>query len=489
MILSAAVDNGQPGYPWLVFLHGFSGDRNEWRKVGDAFPAWPRLYLDLPGHGGSADIAVQDFAGVNTLLQSTLNSYNIHKYWLIGYSLGGRVAMNFASQPRAGMRGLIVEGGHPGLQDVEARQARRSNDSAWAERFRREPLEQVFADWYQQPVFASLNAAQRESLVALRSRNNGATLAAMLQATSLAARPICSRLAGARFSFSLPVRRARREVFAPSRRRSRRISILFTMPDTTRTGTTPGGGDCLSGADSGKLTEGHSMISLDEAMLSRPVDGTIAPKAIPIFAITNRLTGIAKITINRPQVRNAFRPLTVKEMIQALADARYDDNIGVIVLTGEGEKAFCAGGDQKVRGDYGGYQDDSGVHHLNVLDFQRQIRTCPKPVVAMVAGYSIGGGHVLHMMCDLTIAAENAIFGQTGPKVGSFDGGWGASYMARIVGQKKAREIWFLCRQYDAQQALDMGLVNTVVPLADLEKETVRWCREMLQNSRWPCAA
>ena len=151
MILSAAVDNGQPGYPWLVFLHGFSGDRNEWRKVGDAFPAWPRLYLDLPGHGGSAGIAVQDFAGVNTLLQSTLNSYNIHKYWLIGYSLGGRVAMNFASQPRAGMRGLIVEGGHPGLQDAEARQARRSNDSAWAERFRREPLEQVFADWYQQP--------------------------------------------------------------------------------------------------------------------------------------------------------------------------------------------------------------------------------------------------------------------------------------------------------------------------------------------------
>ena len=154
-----------------------------------------------------------------------------------------------------------------------------------------------------------------------------------------------------------------------------------------------------------------------------------------------------------------------------------------IILTGAGDKAFCSGGDQKVRGDYGGYKDDSGVHHLNVLDFQRQIRTCPKPVVAMVAGYSIGGGHVLHMMCDLTIAADNAIFGQTGPKVGSFDGGWGASYMARIVGQKKAREIWFLCRQYDAKQALDMGLVNTVVPLADLEKETVRWCREMLQNS------
>jgi len=193
--------------------------------------------------------------------------------------------------------------------------------------------------------------------------------------------------------------------------------------------------------------------------------------------------GIAKITINRPQVRNAFRPETVMEMMQALQDARFDAKIGVIILTGEGDLAFCSGGDQKIRGDYGGYKDAQGTHHLNVLDFQRQIRTCPKPVVAMVAGYAIGGGHVLHMMCDLTIAADNARFGQTGPKVGSFDGGWGASYMARIVGQKKAREIWFLCRQYDAKEALDMGLVNTVVPLADLEKETVRWCREILQHS------
>lgn len=193
--------------------------------------------------------------------------------------------------------------------------------------------------------------------------------------------------------------------------------------------------------------------------------------------------GIAKITINRPNVRNAFRPLTVQDMIKALNDARYDQNIGVIILTGKGDLAFCSGGDQKIRGDYGGYKDDSGVHHLNVLDFQRQIRTCPKPVIAMVAGYAVGGGHVLHMMCDLTIAADNAKFGQTGPRVGSFDGGWGASYMARIVGQKKAREIWFLCKMYSAQEALDMGLVNTVVPLENLEKETVRWCREILQNS------
>ncbi len=192
--------------------------------------------------------------------------------------------------------------------------------------------------------------------------------------------------------------------------------------------------------------------------------------------------GIAKITINRPEVRNAFRPLTVIEMMKALEDAREDQQIGVIILTGEGEKAFCSGGDQKVRGD-SGYKDDQGVHRLNVLDFQRRIRTCPKPVIAMVAGYAIGGGHVLHLMCDITIAADNAVFGQTGPKVGSFDGGYGASYMARIVGQKKAREIWYLCRQYNAQQALEMGLVNTVVPYERLEDETVQWCREILANS------
>ena len=192
--------------------------------------------------------------------------------------------------------------------------------------------------------------------------------------------------------------------------------------------------------------------------------------------------GIAKITINRPQVRNAFRPLTVQEMAAALADAREDAAVGVIILCGAGDKAFCSGGNQKIRG-ASAYADKQGVNRLNVLDFKRQILTCPKPVIAMVAGYAIGGGHVLHLICDLTIAAENAIFGQTGPKVGSFDGGYGASYMARIVGQKKAREIWFLCRQYNARQALEMGLVNTVVPLVRLEEETVQWCREILANS------
>lgn len=192
--------------------------------------------------------------------------------------------------------------------------------------------------------------------------------------------------------------------------------------------------------------------------------------------------GIAKITINRPEVRNAFRPQTVKEMRHALSDARFDENVGVIIFTGQGDHAFCSGGDQRVRGD-SGYVDEQGKHHLNVLDLQKEIRSIAKPVIAMVAGYAIGGGHVLHLVCDLTIAADNARFGQTGPKVGSFDGGFGASYMADVVGQKKAREIWFLCRQYDAKQALDMGLINTIVPLADLEKETVNWCRDILQHS------
>ena len=192
--------------------------------------------------------------------------------------------------------------------------------------------------------------------------------------------------------------------------------------------------------------------------------------------------GIGKLTINRPEVRNAFRPQTVREMLQALDILHEDRDVGVIILCGEGPLAFCSGGDQKVRGE-AGYVGDDGVPRLNILDVQRKIRTLPKPVVAMVAGYAIGGGHVLHVVCDLTIAADNARFGQTGPKVGSFDGGLGSSYLARIVGQKKAREIWYLCRQYDAQQALDMGLVNTVVPLDQLEEETLKWCREMLQHS------
>ncbi|MFZ0887848.1 MAG: 1,4-dihydroxy-2-naphthoyl-CoA synthase [Candidatus Binataceae bacterium] len=192
--------------------------------------------------------------------------------------------------------------------------------------------------------------------------------------------------------------------------------------------------------------------------------------------------GIGRIAINRPEVHNAFRPETVNELIDAFSRAREDREIGAIILTGEGGKAFCSGGDQRVRGEQG-YVGGDCVPRLNVLDLQKLIRSIPKPVIAMVAGYAIGGGHVLHVVCDLTIAADNAIFGQTGPRVGSFDGGLGASYLARLVGQKKAREIWYLCRRYNAREALEMGLVNTVVPLAELEQTTIQWCREMIAHS------
>ncbi len=200
-----------------------------------------------------------------------------------------------------------------------------------------------------------------------------------------------------------------------------------------------------------------------------------------------KMDGIARIAFNRPEVRNAFRPDTVLQLHDALRDAHEDPEIGVILLTGEGpaedgKYAFCSGGDQKVRGDKG-YVGTDGVPRLNILDVQKLIRSMPKPVIALVAGYAIGGGHVLHVVCDLTIAADNAIFGQTGPKVGSFDGGFGASYLARIVGQKKAREIWYLCRQYNADEALEMGLVNKVVPVDELEKEGIKWAKEILQHS------
>ena len=229
--------------------------------------------------------------------------------------------------------------------------------------------------------------------------------------------------------------------------------------------------------------------------MSKPIKRTSVSREIPSWVHEGDFTdityevaeGMAKITINRPEVHNAFRPQTLFELAEAFNMARDDDSVGVIIFTGAGDEAFCSGGDIRIRGNDGYLGEDKlskkGVGRLNVLDLQIQIRRTPKPVVAMVAGWVIGGGHVLHVVCDLTIAADNAKFGQTGPMVGSFDGGYGSGLLARHVGQKKAREIWFLCRQYDAQEALEMGLINTVVPLAELEAETVQWAREMLQHS------
>ncbi len=232
-----------------------------------------------------------------------------------------------------------------------------------------------------------------------------------------------------------------------------------------------------------EVSEQESTDMMDIPVLWKPLAEYGDIRYEQAYTLDGRPQGIAKITIDRPEVRNAFRPQTVKELKDAFDRARDDGGIGVVILTGEGPLAFCSGGDQRVRGKAGYVDETEGIPRLNILDVQRQIRSLPKPVIAMVAGYAIGGGHVLHLMCDLTIAADNARFGQTGPKVGSFDGGYGASYMARVIGQKRAREVWFLCRQYDAQTALQWGLVNTVVPLERLEGETVKWCREILVHS------
>lgn len=231
-----------------------------------------------------------------------------------------------------------------------------------------------------------------------------------------------------------------------------------------------------------KSVSAKEFISTNKARQIKSEEKWKSIKAFQDIRFEKTADGVGKITINRPERRNAFRPQTVFELQEAFGLAREDQSIGVVILCGEGPLAFCSGGDQKVRGD-AGYVGQDGVPRLNILDVQKQIRQLPKPVIAMVAGYAIGGGHVLHVVCDLTIAADNARFGQTGPKVGSFDGGLGSSYLARIVGQKKAREIWYLCRQYDSKQALEMGLVNTVVPLEDLEIETMKWAREMLEHS------
>lgn len=262
--------------------------------------------------------------------------------------------------------------------------------------------------------------------------------------------------------------------------------------------TTTGRGRALEFGDISIARVGYRLKRKVGGIVSKPIKREFGDRTIPAWVPAKGGSefvdvkyevgdGIAKITINRPEVRNAFRPQTIIELQEAFSLARDNSEVGVIILTGEGSEAFCSGGDISVRGDDGYLGDDelakSGVGRLNVLDLQIQIRRTPKPVIAMVAGWAIGGGHVLHVVCDLTIAAENAKFGQTGPMVGSFDGGYGSGLLAASVGQKKAREIWFMTRQYDAQEALAMGLINTVVPVDQLEAETVSWCREMLRNS------
>ena len=488
--------SGRGDGPALLLLHGFTGDAATWQPVLPYFDAYRTVRVDLIGHGQSdspADPARYTMAHAVEDLMALLDHLDIEQTALVGYSLGGRVALHFALAAPELLWALVLESASPGIDDPMERDARFASDAQLAASLERDGIEAFVDRWQAQPLFASqlkLPAAVLEDAApsAPGELDDGAGELAARHGGRRAGRPP-SPAARDYCANAVPRRRAGQALCRARTAHGRRGSGgRAPRHRRRRPHNAPGA--------AGRLREPRNR-------LPRPPRAKRLRKAPPMADVTTTIKpaaswqedsrdyedsstctaeGIAKITINRPEVRNAFRPQTILELQDAFRRAHQDDTIGVVILTGAGDKAFCSGGDQKVRGD-GGYVGDDGVPRLNVLELQRQIRTLPKPVIAMVAGYAIGGGHVLHIVCDLTIAADNAVFGQTGPRVGSFDAGYGATLLARIVGHKKAREIWYLCRQYDAQQALDMGLVNTVVPLARLEEETVAWCREMLAMS------
>jgi len=463
--------------PPLVLLHGFTGSSADWTLP---FAGRRVIAVDLPGHGRSPlpapDLRLPDVADA---LVAVLDRLGIARADWLGYSLGGRAALHVALRHPDRVARLVLESCSPGIADGMARAARAAADAALADAIERDGVEAFVDRWLAQPLFASqarLPPAVRARARAARLANTAAGLAAALRALGPGVQvPLWDALERIAAPVLLVVGADdavyRRHAAAMAARLPRAAVVVIPAAGHTA-----------------HLENPAAFAAFVEHFLERRPVMEITWRAARAYTdIRYELgeadaRGIAKITINRPEVRNAFRPETLHELADAFAAARDDPAVGVIVLTGAGHEAFCAGGDQRIRGS-AGYLDRAGVPRLNVLDLQRQIRALPKPVVAMVAGYAIGGGHVLHVVCDLTIAADNAVFGQTGPRVGSFDGGYGAGYLARIVGQKKAREIWFLCRRYTAAEAREMGLVNAVVPLADLEAETVRWCREMLALS------
>jgi dihydroxynaphthoic acid synthetase/2-succinyl-6-hydroxy-2,4-cyclohexadiene-1-carboxylate synthase len=473
--------------PALLLLHGFTGSASSWdAHLPELASRFDVIAVDLLGHGESdapgdperyrAERQVAD-------LVALLDALDIQQAAVLGYSMGARLALALALAHPERVTRLVLESGSPGIAGGEARAARSASDDALAARIETGGIGAFVDEWERAPIFASqarLPVGSRRTHREQRLQNRPEGLAASLRGFGQGVQPPLhdrlhelpmpvlliagaedAKYAGMAGEMATIIPDARVEIIdnaghTPHLEQPERFRQAVRAVLETGSGTFP------------------------EDRTTMPVDWQNVGEYTDI--IYEKAEGIARITINRPEVRNAFRPLTVMEMIDAFDDAREDTAVGVVLLTGAGGEAFCSGGDIKVRGD-AGYVHDDKVERLNVLELQRQIRYLPKPVIAVVAGYAIGGGHVLHVCCDLTIAADNARFGQTGPRVGSFDAGYGATLLARIVGHKKAKEIWFMCRQYDAQQALEMGLVNTVVPLADLEEESIAWAQEILAHS------
>ncbi len=476
--------------PPVVLLHGFTGSTETWHAVVDALSVRFRtIAIDLVGHGRSdapADLASYSMAACVAQVESVLDALQIERAHFVGYSMGGRVALAFALAHPERMASTVLVGASAGVRDSEARAARVRSDEKLAREIERHGVEKFVDRWMSNPLFESQRRMGAEYLAwarRLRLGQRATGLANSLRGMGTGAQlPLVDRVAEIRspVRFLVGDQDAKFRAIARDLAQRMRCARVEQIADSGHAPQVENRADFISSVE-GFILKNCETTTGGAMMSQQSVDWKVA-KNYEDIRYEKSSDGMAKITINRPEVRNAFRPKTLFELIEAFADAREDPRVGVVLFTGEGPDAFCSGGDQRVRGE-AGYVGEDGVPRLNALDLQRVIRSLPKPVIALVAGYAIGGGHVLHLLCDLTIAAENARFGQTGPRVGSFDAGFGSAYLARVVGQKKAREIWFLCRQYDAQKALDMGLVNTVVPLAELEATGVEWAREILQHS------
>ena len=475
--------------PEVLLLHGFTGDVTTWREVAEDLARDHRvLAVDLLGHGRSdapADPARYTLERSVTDLRRLLDALSLRRVDVIGYSMGGRVALGLAVRHPERVRAAVLVGASAGIADPAARAERARADEAWAGLLLRDGLETFVERWMAQPLFASqvrLGVAALARARAQRLAGDPRGLAASLRGLGSGAQP---PLHEALRRLAVPLLFVAGEEDAKFRALASELAGLAPLgratwvPEAGHAAFLENPRAFLALARDFLLANRHTTRTIMNPTASLPDWKTLRSYQDIRLA---KAEGMAKITICRPEVRNAFRPKTLFELIDAFTRAREDAEVGVVLFTGEGPEAFCSGGDQRVRGD-AGYVDDEGVPRLNALDLQRVIRSLPKPVIALVAGYAIGGGHVLHLVCDLTIAAENARFGQTGPRVGSFDAGFGAAYLARVVGQKKAREIWYLCRQYDAHSAEAMGLVNAVVPLDALEATGVDWARQILRHS------